>query len=46
MFGTMLADKSARPIAEKLVATVNSILERRDEEEARALAKLEGTYGM
>ena len=45
LFGTMLADKLARSLAEGLVNQVNDILERRDEEEARALRMLENGGG-
>lgn len=45
LFGTMLADKLARPLADALVSQVNDILERRDEEEARALRMLQNGGG-
>ena len=45
LFGTMLADKLARPIAEALVNKVNSILEARDAEEARQLEHIRSGGG-
>lgn len=45
LFGTMLADKLARPIAEALVNKVNNILEARDEEEARQLEHIRSGGG-
>lgn len=46
LFGTMLADKLARPLAEALVAQVNEIIERRDEAEAKAMRMLQNGGGM
>lgn len=46
LFGTMLADKLARPLAEALVTQVNSIIERREEEEARAIRILQNGGGV
>ena len=45
LFGTLLADKKARPIAEALVNKVNSILEARDAEEARQLEHIRSGGG-
>ncbi len=45
LFGTMLADKLARPLADQLVAKVNAILEARDEEEARMLQLIQSGGG-